>query len=115
MTDQVNTLQGKIADEKKAASNAITAADAASAAGFGKVSDEVTAALAKAAKESSDKFGKVYRDMATQRAELDEALAGSVNNMNDSIAKEAALADDRFSKTVKSIDAARKQASQQVV
>merc|ERR1711887_14940 len=48
MTDQVNTLQGKIADEKKAASNAITAADAASAAGFGKVSDEVTAALAKA-------------------------------------------------------------------
>merc|ERR1712072_1229144 len=35
--------------------------------------------------------------------------------MNDSIAKEAALADDRFSKTVKSIDAARKQASQQVV
>jgi len=115
MQNQVNTLTGKIDDEKKAASGAITAADAASAAGFAKVSDEITAALDEAAKASADKFGKVYKDMAKDREELDKALASSTNNMNDSIAKEAALADDRFSKTVKNIEAARKQASDQVI
>merc|ERR1711907_253887 len=52
--------------------------------------------------------------MAKQRKELDENLATSVNAINDAIAKQAALADSRFSKTVKSIGAARKEASKQV-
>merc|ERR1719389_860207 len=114
MKDQVDGLMGKIADQKKQASADITAADAASAKGFANAMDEVNAALAKAEKESNDKFGEMYRQQAKDRAALDQKLATATNEMNDSIAKEAALADDRFSKTVDNIAAARKQASEQV-
>merc|ERR1712054_45860 len=48
-------------------------------------------------------------DMAAQRGDLDKDLAGAVTNINDKIAKQAALADSRFSKTVKDIGAARKE------
>merc|ERR1711959_624628 len=41
----------------------------------------------------------------------DSELAASVNTLNDEIAKQAALADSRFSKTVKDISAARKEAA----
>merc|ERR1711998_450696 len=44
----------------------------------------------------------------------DASLAASVKNINDGIAKQAALADSRFSKTVKNIAAARAQAAKQV-
>merc|ERR1711998_484081 len=44
----------------------------------------------------------------------DASLAASVKNINDGIAKQAALADSRFSKTVKNIAAARAQSSKQV-
>merc|ERR1711988_779682 len=72
------------------------------------------AALAAALKRSNDKFVKLDKDMAQQRSDLDKSLAGAVDNMNDSIAKQAALADSRFEKTVKDIKAARKEASAQV-
>jgi hypothetical protein len=114
MKDQVNGLMGKIADQKKQASADITAADAASAKGFANAMDEVNSALDQAEKESNDKFGEMYRQQAKDRAHLDQKLATATNEMNDSIAKEAALADDRFSKTVDNIGAARKQASEQV-
>jgi hypothetical protein len=114
MKNQVTSLMGKIADQKKQASADITSADAASAKGFGHAMDEVTAALDKAEKESNDKFGEMYKKQAADRAHLDRKLATATTNMNDSIAKEAALADDRFSKTVANIGAARKQAATQV-
>merc|ERR1712159_422798 len=56
----------------------------------------------------------MYVDMAKQRKALDKDLAASITEINDSIAKQAALADSRFSKTVKNIAAARKEASDQV-
>merc|ERR1712167_517553 len=49
-----------------------------------------------------------------ERARSDAMLAGSVKSINDGIAKQAALADSRFSKTVKNIAAARAQAAKQV-
>merc|ERR1711985_10922 len=52
--------------------------------------------------------------MAADRARADTALAGAVKSINDGIAKQAALADSRFSKTVKNIAAARAQATKQV-
>lgn len=52
--------------------------------------------------------------MAKMRAQADKQLAASVNQINDSIAKQAALADGRFSKTVKDIAAARAAAAAQV-
>merc|ERR1711881_650773 len=54
-----------------------------------------------AAKEADDKFGKAYKQLATDK-------------LNKSLAKQAALADGRFSKTVKDLAAARKAATAQV-
>merc|ERR1711988_1715433 len=114
MKGQMTLLSGKIAAAKKAASADIKVADAKSAAGFAAASDAVEAALAAAAKASSKKFGEAYEKMGAQRAALDASLAGSVADINDSIAKQAALADSRFKKTVKDIKAARAEAASQV-
>merc|ERR1712188_271518 len=70
--------------------------------------------LVAARHRASNKFGKLYRNMAKQRAAADSALSGAVKNINDGIAKQAALTDSRFSKTVKNIAAARAQSAKQV-
>merc|ERR1711959_847300 len=106
---------GKIAAQKAAASEAINAADAASVAGFSSAMDEVEASLKAAAESAEKKFGELTVTMADQRAALDNKLGAAVDNINDSIAKQAALADSRFSKTVKDIASARKEASNQVI
>merc|ERR1711881_150030 len=67
-----------------------------------------------AEKESEQKFGKAYEHLAAQRARFDKKLGASVTGLNDALAKQAALADSRFSKTVKDLNAARHQASAQV-
>merc|ERR1711904_273586 len=70
--------------------------------------------LAAAEEKARGKFCTMYTDMATQRRELDNDLASAVSNTNDAIAKQAALADSRFIKTVKDIAAARTEAAAQV-
>merc|ERR1712054_132031 len=115
MSGQMTTLTGKIAAQKAAASEAINAADAASVAGFSSAMDEVEASLKAAAESAEKKFGQLTVTMADQRAALDNKLGAAVDNINDSIAKQAALADSRFSKTVKDIASARKEASEQVI
>jgi len=114
MKAQMTKLTTKINQQKTAASKNIKAADAKSAAGFVIVADKVKAVLKAAAKASDQKFNKMYTKMAAQRKSIDNALAKSVGNINDSIAKQAALADSRFSKTVTSIKAARREAAKQV-
>merc|ERR1711966_514988 len=54
-----------------------------------------------AEKESAQKFGKAYEKLADNRARFDKKLGASVTGLNDALAKQAALADSRFSKTVK--------------
>merc|ERR1712070_296726 len=115
MKGQMTTLTGKIAAQKAAASEAISAADAASVAGFSSAMDKVEAALKSAAESAEKKFGELTVTMADQRAYLDNKLGAAVDNINDSIAKQAALADSRFSKTVKDIASARKEASDEVI
>merc|ERR1712072_180436 len=70
--------------------------------------------LAIAEKEASQKFGKAYERMAGNRANFDKKLGAATAGLNDSLAKQAALADSRFSKTVKDLQSARHQASAQV-
>merc|ERR1711959_92248 len=72
------------------------------------------AALKSAQRRATSKFGQLYVNMARNRASADAALARSVKTINDRIAKQAALADSRFSKTVKNIQAARYEAAKQV-
>merc|ERR1712164_227748 len=67
-----------------------------------------------AEKESSQKFGKAYEHIASERARFDKKLGAAVTGLNDALAKQAALADSRFSKTVKDLSSARKQATKQV-
>merc|ERR1712022_23330 len=70
--------------------------------------------LAAAAEESEQKFGAAYEKMAEDRADAEEAMAGAFGELNDSLAKQAALADSRFEKTVVDIEAARKEAAEEV-
>merc|ERR1712054_549436 len=67
-----------------------------------------------AEKESNDKFGKAFQRLANNRAHFDKKLGAATTGLNDALAKQAALADSRFSKTVKDLAAARAQATNQV-
>merc|ERR1711912_65486 len=61
-----------------------------------------------------DNFGKAYAKLAADKAHFDRKLGAATNKLNMALAKQAALADGRFSKTVKDLAAARKQATAQV-
>merc|ERR1711998_448927 len=67
-----------------------------------------------AKKESAQKFGKAYEHLAGNRARFDKKLGAASTGLNDALAKQAALADSRFAKTVKDLSAARSQATKQV-
>merc|ERR1712225_32491 len=67
-----------------------------------------------AEKESAQKFGKAYEKLAANRGRFDKKLGAATTGLNDALAKQAALADSRFSKTVKDLSAARSQATRQV-
>jgi hypothetical protein len=114
MKQQKTLLDGKIAAEKSRATAATKLAGSASNKAWDAVDKKVSAALDEAAKKSDAKFKELYGEMAEQRATLDKNLASAVTDINDSIAKQAALADSRFEKTVKDIKAARAEARSQV-
>merc|ERR1711959_558798 len=114
MKANVASLTSKIDAARKSASAAIRGANAASAARQVTVLTTLKAAMSKAQRRANRKFGKAYRKLAKDRAHADTALAGAVNRMNDGLAKQAALADARFSHTVRNIAAARAQARNQV-
>merc|ERR1711939_601147 len=67
-----------------------------------------------ASEKSKKKFGDAYQKLSDDRASADRDLARETTGLNDSLAKQAALADSRFEKTVKDLAAARKQAAEQV-
>merc|ERR1719352_1977560 len=71
-------------------------------------------AMKKARKKADAKFGKAYRRLAKNRAHADASLRNAFLTTNNALAKQAALADSRFSKTVKNLRAARNQAARQV-
>jgi len=111
---QTATVQKKIAAHVKqmAANTAgFSAKDKARAAAARKF---LTTQLAKAEKASSAKFGAAYVKLAKDRRYASTKLGAAVAGLNDSLAKQAALADSRFAKTVKDLGAARAQAAGQV-
>merc|ERR1711998_319235 len=114
MKANMAALISKINRARAGAKSSINRANAASAAGFRAAMKAVSGAMKAAQKRASSKFGKLYVNMARNRARADAMLASSVKSINDGIAKQAALADSRFSKTVKNIAAARAQAAKQV-
>jgi len=108
------SILNKINAERKRAAAALGRARSADAARYARTMKYLRNSVAKAEVHSNNKFNKVYRKLAANRARADSRLAAATNGLNDSLAKQAALADSRFSKTVKDLRAARSQASRQV-
>merc|ERR1711998_724025 len=110
----VNALTSKINAARKAAKAATKAANSKSAARAAHVLKALKASMVKARAASKTKFAKVYKKLAANRARADLMLGAAVNGVNDGLAKQAALEDARFKKTVKNINAAQAQAAAQV-
>merc|ERR1712072_1680886 len=110
MKANVNALTSKINAARKAAK----AANSKSAARAAHVLKALKASMVKARAASKTKFAKVYKKLAANRARADLMLGAAVNGVNDGLAKQAALEDARFKKTVKNINAAQAQAAAQV-
>merc|ERR1711968_189313 len=64
-------------------------------------------------KAADEAFVQVYEKMVTDANEVRDNLAASVSTLNDAIAKNSAIEDERFSKTVKDIAAARAAAAEE--
>merc|ERR1719446_1933839 len=108
------TLKETQDEQKKAAAVAkkFTQADAAreeSALKF------VAEAIEAGKKSIEATYYKKYLMLAHDRGDADTALAAATRKLNDALAKQAAIMDSRFSKTVKNLSAARKQAGSAVV
>merc|ERR1719262_1168339 len=114
MKANVASLTSKISAARASVKAATGAANAASAARFGAALKEVQSAMGAAKRRSEAKFSKLYEAMAKDRKNADTNLRNAVTIINDKIAKQAALADSRFSKTVKNISAARAEAAREV-
>merc|ERR1711871_1731926 len=108
-----NTLDA-IATEQKRASNAVSKFASDDAARQKSALDFMEAQLKIAGEEVDKKFGAAYEKLAADRSDAELALAASVDSLNDALAKQAALADSRFEKTVSDIGAARKEAADAV-
>merc|ERR1719267_64946 len=67
-----------------------------------------------AEEESDKKFGAAQAKLAEDKKHAELALGSAVDGLNDALAKQAALADSRFEKTVSDIQVARKEASDAV-
>merc|ERR1712159_585179 len=111
MKNDVKTLQARINAAKRSAQAHLRSADAASVRRYTSALGQINKSLAAARKESNRRFGKLYSKMAKDRKALDTKLASSVRFLNDKIAERSALADVRFSYTVKNIKEVRSKAT----
>merc|ERR1712216_857054 len=114
MRSDTAAINAKLEAARKAAVVELAAVNAASAARYTKVVKTVEKGVESARKWANKRFGHVYEKMASDRIALDRKMAASVANLNDQLAKQSALADSRFSKTVKNINAARIAAAKDV-
>merc|ERR1711998_342103 len=111
---KTNSKVGAYADRLAAQAKAV---DAAMKANVASARASVKAATGAANAASAARFGAVLKEVGaamTAAKTADTNLKAAVVTINDKIAKQAALADSRFSKTVKDISAARKEAASEV-
>merc|ERR1711959_721249 len=114
MSSQMKTLSGKIKKMRATSARNIGKANEKSAAGFASVNRKINAAMKKANKAAKARFAKLFMAMSKQRKAANQKLNSEVHRMNRNIAKQAALEDSRFQKTVKNIKKARAEATKQV-
>merc|ERR1711966_275339 len=92
MTANIATLEGKLEEARAATEKGLKAAEA----------------------DADAKFSKAYTKMGENRAHAAEALGAAVTNLNDKIAKAAALEDSRFADTVKDIGTMKAEAREEI-
>merc|ERR1712036_68275 len=114
MKSDTAAINAKLEAARKAAVVELAAVNAASAARYTKVVKTVEKGVESARKWANRRFGHVYMKMAHDRKTLDRNMGAAVANLNDQLAKQSALADSRFSTTVKNIKAARIAAAKDV-
>merc|ERR1711881_289942 len=78
MKANLATLSSKVHAQRKAASAAITSANAKSAAAHAMALKSVGKALASAKKKAEGKFGKLFMRIAGERSRADKSLADAV-------------------------------------
>merc|ERR1711871_726236 len=115
MNADIKAINAKLEKAKKAAVAELEAVSVSSAKRYAAVVADVQTGLKKALAGSNLIYVKVYKAMAAKRKGLDEDLSAAVSNLNDNIAKYAALQNSAFSKTVKNIGKARKAAAADVM
>merc|ERR1712147_155828 len=105
------SFQQKIADQQMMSEDEIVNFNAKDVQRQKAAKAFLTAELAKAEKRAASKFGAAYVRLAKNQAHFSQSLAGHVTGLNNALAKQAALADSRFAKTVKDLSKARAQAA----
>merc|ERR1711968_188881 len=113
MKNNVALIEASLDNAREAANAELKNADAASLARYNEVIQAVKDGVEAGAKAADESFVEVYEKMATDANEVRENLASAVSTLNDKIAKKAAIEDERFSKTVKDIAAARAAAAEE--
>jgi len=113
MKNNVALIEASLDNAREAANAELKNADAASLARYNEVIQAVKDGVEAGAKAADESFVLVYEKMATDANEVRENLGAAVSSLNDKIAKKAAIEDERFSKTVKDIAAARAAASEE--
>merc|ERR1712164_114910 len=114
MRSDTAAINAKLEAARKAAVVELAAVNAASAARYTAVVKTVEKGVESARKWANRRFGHVCERMAKDRKTLDRNMGAAVANLNDQLAKQSALADSRFSTTVKNIKAARIAAAKDV-
>merc|ERR1711998_639024 len=107
-------LKASLAAAKSEADEQLGAADAASVKRYDDTIEDVVSGIEKATEASNKRFAEAYSKMAQDAMEVKENLSGAVSDLNDKIAKAAALEDARFSKTVKMLAEAKAEAHREV-
>merc|ERR1719502_52573 len=107
-------LKASLEAARKSADAQLAAVDAASAARYDEVVKAVEDGIETAREKADARFSGVYDTMLEDRKKFEEKLGSNVAALNDAIAKNSAIQDARFAKTVKDIAAARKEAAAQV-
>merc|ERR1712054_705133 len=113
MKNNVALIEASLDNAREAANAELKNADAASLARYNEVIQAVKDGVEAGAKAADESFVEVYEKMATEANEVRENLASAVSTFNDKIAKKAVIEDERFSKTVKDIAAARAAAAEE--
>merc|ERR1719238_928973 len=113
MKNNVALIESSLDNAREAADTELKKADAASLQRYDEVIQAVKDGVEAGAKAADEAFVQVYEKMVTDANEVRSNLAASVSTLNDAIAKNSAIEDERFSKTVKDIDAARAAAAEE--